>query len=394
MNYGVVAEFNPFHNGHKYLIDTLKAEGNTVTAVMSECFVQRGETAVLRPGARARAALSCGVDLVLSLPLPFAVSSAEGFASGAVGVLKAGGITDALAFGSECGNTALLEACANALLDKELSGALLKELEGGVSYPKARENALRRLFGAELSECLRTPNDTLAVEYIKASKRLGADFRFMAIKRKGALHDSAGGEGDIRSASEIRELLRTGGYEKFVPEKCAEIYREEIALKKAPVDFLSIESAVLTSLRKISADELLKTPDVSEGLENRLICAIRKEPTLKEVLESAKTKRYTYSRLKRIALCAFLGITKEQKDAGIQYIRVLGFNKNGETLLRKMKACAEVPVITSFKEASVLGEAAYNMYLKESTARDVFSLAEPLPDGCGTFMTDKIIKVI
>lgn len=392
MNYGVVAEFNPFHNGHKYLIDTLKAEGDTVTAVMSECFVQRGETAALRPAARVKAALSGGADLVLSLPLPFAVSSAEGFATGAVGVLNAGGITDALAFGSECGDTALLEACADALLDKTFSSALLKELEGGASYPRARENALARLFGAELSECLKTPNDTLAVEYIKASKRLGADFRFKAVKRKGALHDSVGGEGYIRSASEIRELLRTDGYEKFVPEKCAEIYREEIALKKAPVDFLRLESAVLTSLRKISAEELLKIPDVSEGLENRLICAIRKEPTLKEVLESAKTKRYTYSRLKRIALCAFLEITKEQKAAGIQYIRVLGFNKNGETLLKKMKACAEVPVITSFKEASVLEKDAYNMYLKESAARDIFSLAEPLPDGCGTFMTDKIIK--
>lgn len=393
MNYGVTAEFNPFHNGHKYLLDSVKSEGDTVTAVMSESFVQRGETASLRTAARVSAALSCGADLVLSLPLPFAVSSAEGFCSGAVELLFKTGIVDALAFGSECGNASLLEECATALLSGDFEKEMLKELESGVSYPKARENTLLKMYGEELSRCITTPNDTLSVEYIKASKRLGADFGFFALERRGASHDSLGGEGDIRSASEIRELMNSGDYKKFVPKEAVPFYESEISSGKAPADFSKLEGAMLSKLRTLDKESLLLLPDVSEGLENRLYKAIRECGTLKEILESVKTKRYTYSRLKRILLCAFLDITAEYKSCGVSYIKVLGFTKKGEELLRKMKAESSLPVITSYKEALMLPKKAQELYMLESKARDIFSLALPIPDGCGTFMTDKIIKL-
>lgn len=393
MNYGITAEFNPFHNGHKYLFDTLKSEDDTITVVMSESFVQRGESACLRTGARVEAALRGGADLVLSLPLPFAVSSAEGFALGAVEVLKKTGIVNALAFGSECGDENLLEACADALLCENFSAELLNELKTGISYPKARENALLKTYGKELSSCLKTPNDTLAVEYIKASKKLGADFPLTAVKRNGALHNQVGGEGNIRSASEIRELLSGDEYKTFVPESAFEIYESEKKLRKAPVSFFRLERAILSKLRTLDKNDFARLPDVSEGLENRLYSAVQKYGTLKEILESVKTKRYTYSRIQRIILCAFLGITREKKQGGIMYIRVLGFSEKGERLLRKMKKCAEVPVITSYKEAKKLSPEAFEMYMLESTSRDIFALCEPQPDRCGTFMSDKIIKL-
>lgn len=393
MNYGVTAEFNPFHNGHKYLFDSVKSEGDTLTAVMSESFVQRGETASFRTSARVKAALSCGADLVLSLPLPFAISSAEGFSGGAVELLYKTGVIDALAFGSECGDASLLEECANALLSRDFEKEMLKELESGVSYPKARENALFKMHGEALSRCITTPNDTLAVEYIKASKRLGADFDFVARERRGAFHDSVGGEGDIRSASEIRELINSGDYKEFVPKQALPIYESEILSQKAPVSFLKLEGAMLSKLRTLDKSTLATLTDVSEGLENRLYKAIREGGTLKEILESTKTKRYTYSRLRRILLCAFLDVKAEYKSRGVSYIRVLGFTKKGEELLRQMKSKASVPVITSYKDALGLPAEAMELYMLESKARDIFSLAEPLPDGCGTFMTDKIIKL-
>ena len=392
MNYGVVAEFNPFHNGHKAFLDAVKSEGGTVSAVMSECFVQRGETASLRPGARTLCALKNGVDLVLALPVTFAVSSAENFAFGGVSVLSSCGVFDALAFGSECGDSRLLEDCADALLQPGFDKALLSELKSGVSYPAARQNALSKKFGDVFSHVLSSPNDTLAVEYIKAAKKLSFNPEFKAVKRIGALHDSLGGEGDIRSASEIRTLFGAE-FSRFVPENVFEIYESEVRENKAPVDFSKLEGAMLYALRNMTQNDFKCLPDVSEGLDGRIYAAVREGKSLKEILESSKTKRYTYSRLKRILLCAFLGISADMKKAGVPYIRVLGFTKKGKELLREMKLKASLPVVTNYGDIKKLGEKERQYYELESRVRDIFSLAEPVPDICGTLMTDKIIKL-
>ena len=174
MNYGIVAEFNPFHNGHKYLIDTVKRNGeNTVTVVMSESFVQRGECACVSPYARTKMALACGADLVLSLPVPYATASAERFAFGGLSVLGGLGCIDALAFGAESDNAEILKKCAEAVVSSEVSKSLEKYLNEGVSFPAARQKAVEEIWGKELSEALSTPNNILGIEYIKAINKLG-----------------------------------------------------------------------------------------------------------------------------------------------------------------------------------------------------------------------------
>lgn len=393
MNYGIVAEFDPFHNGHKYLVDTVKKENDTVTAVMSESFVQRGECACMRTGARVEAALKNGVDLVVSLPLTFAVSSAENFAYGGVSVLNALGFIDKIAFGSECGDSKLLSQCADALLSDGFDAEVVKELETGVSYPKARENALKNKYGDKFTKVISSPNDTLGIEYIKALKRIDSQISFTAVMRNGAHHNSKSGEGSIRSATEIRSILKDGNIENFVPKTAFEIYKSEIEKGKAPADYKSLEKAILSSLRTMSAEDFLKIPDVSEGLENRLYNSVRNSATLEDVLEKCKTKRYTHSRLRRIILCSFLGITDEYRKIGVPYIRVLGFNEKGATLLKLAKENATLPVVVNQSEIKNLSREAREYFSLESKARDLFSLSLPESDVCGTLMTDKIITV-
>lgn len=393
MNYGIVAEFDPFHNGHKYLIDSVKNENDTVTAVMSESFVQRGECASLRVKARTEAALKNGVDLVVSLPLTFAVSSAENFAYGGVSVLNALGFIDKIAFGSECGDGKLLSQCADALLSDGFDAEILKELKSGVSYPKARENALKNKFGEDFSSVVSSPNDTLGVEYIKALKKLKSQMSVTAVKRTGSAHNSQSGHGHIRSATEIRSLLKAGTFSGFIPETAFEIYKKEIESGKAPADIKSLEKAILSALRTMSVEDFAEIPDVSEGLENRLFNSVRCSATLEDVLEKCKTKRYTHSRLRRIILRCFLGITEEYGKTGVPYIRVLGFNEKGANLLKLAKEKATLPLIVNNGEIKNLSPEARAYFELESKARDLFSLSLPECDICGTLMTDKIITL-
>ena len=209
MNYGIVAEFNPFHNGHKYIVDTLKANGeNTVTAVMSGSFVQRGECACISPYERTLMALKNGVDLVLSLPVPYATASAERFAGAGVDVLCGLGIIDSLGFGSECADEKLLKQCANAILDPAIDEYINRYLSEGVSFPDARQKALRDMCGEEVSGIVATPNDILGVEYTKAIIKNGSNISINPIKRIGVAHDSDDVSKNICSASALRNFLK------------------------------------------------------------------------------------------------------------------------------------------------------------------------------------------
>ena len=393
MNYGIVAEFNPFHNGHKYLIDTIKNGGeNTVTVVMSESFVQRGECACISPYARTKMALQCGADLVLSLPIPYATASAERFAFGGLSVLGGLGCVDALAFGAECGDAELLKKCAEALVCGEFSLALEKHLGEGVSFPVARQRAVEETNGKEIAEILASPNNILGVEYIKAINKLGLNMGINPVTRKGVEHDSKATNDDICSASALREMLSSNsGFERFLPEKAFEILVEEINNRKAPADYNRLETAIICKLRSMSVDDFKMLPDVSEGLEYRLFDAVKASVYLDEILEKVKTKRYTHSRIRRIIVCAFLGIKKDDVLAPVPFIRVLGFNENGAKILKKAKESATLPIITKSSEINSLGENAKRFFEMECFARDVFSLALPVRDAFGKEMTDKLI---
>ena len=393
MNYGIVAEFNPFHNGHKYLIDTVKNNGeNTVTVVMSESFVQRGECACMSPNARTRMALECGADLVLSLPVPYATASAERFALGGLSVLGGLGCVDALAFGAECDNTELLKKCADVLVSDALSGALEKYLNEGVSFPVARQKAVEEESSKEFAAILSSPNNILGVEYIKAINKLGLNMDIYPIIRKGVEHDSKTVNDNICSASALREMLdKRSGFEKFLPEAAFNILTEEIKNQKAPAEYIKLETAIICKLRSMSIDDFKALPDVSEGLEYRIFDAIKTSVYLEEILEKVKTKRYTLSRIRRIIVCALLGIKKDDVLAPVPFVRVLGFNENGAKILKKAKETATLPIITKTSEINALGEGAKRVFELECFARDVFSLALPVRDEFGKEMTDKLI---
>lgn len=393
MNYGIVAEFNPFHNGHKYIVDTLKANGeNTITAVMSESFVQRGECACMSPYERTKAALLNGIDLVLSLPVPYATASAERFALGGVTVLGSMGCIDALGFGSECGDVECLTKCAKAITAEEFSPLLENRLSEGLSFPTARQKALRDMYGDDFADALSSPNDLLGVEYIKAIDKNKFPIKPIAIKRVGVSHDSNEVSVNFCSASAIRSFLKNGNeIKEFMPEESFDVLNEAVLSGNAPADFTELENAILYKLRTMSIDDFKNIPDVSEGLEYRFFEAVRNSVTLTEILEKVKTKRYTHSRLRRIVLCALLGITEEYTDIPVPYIRVLGFNEKGAEILKKAKNTATLPIVTKSSDIKYLDENAKKIFELECKARDIFSLCLPVPQVCGKEMTDKLI---
>ena len=247
MNYGIVAEFNPFHNGHKYIVDTLRENGkNTVTAVMSESFVQRGEGACIPPNERVRMALSCGVDLVLSLPVAYATASAERFADGGIQVLGSLGCIDALGFGSESGNTELLKECASIIDSPDFVPFLESRLNEGLSFPAARQKAVQDMRGEVFADAVSMPNDILGIEYIKAINKNKFGINPFAVKRIGVSHDSKDVFENICSASTIREMMKNEtDFSSFMPREAAEIFFNAIRNGKALWDFSVIENAIL-----------------------------------------------------------------------------------------------------------------------------------------------------
>ena len=399
MNYGIVAEFNPFHNGHKYIVDTLKSIGdNTVTAVMSGSFVQRGECACVSVSERVKMALSNGVDLVLSLPVPYSTASAEAFAKGGVDTLFSTGVIDALGFGGECDSAQALVKCVEVMNSCEFERALKKRLDEGNSFPKARQLAFDDCGDGECADVIATPNNILGIEYIKALlKGKYADLediteKITVVKRQGVEHDSTDITGDICSASALREMLKGNEvYKRFLPASSYELLLSALDSGKAPADYGRLETAILYKLRTMSVEEIVLLPDVTEGLEHRIANAVKTSVSVDEILEKIKTKRYTHSRLRRIILCALLGITKNDVLLPVPYIRVLGFNSRGARLLKEMKGNSTLPVVTKKSDVSLLDESAQRVYDLECSARDIFSLALPVPDESGKEMTDKII---
>lgn len=392
MNYGVVVEFNPFHNGHKYLIDSLKqTEDDTVTAVISGNFVQRGEPAILDVNKRTEMALECGVDLVLSLPLPFCVSTAEKFALAGITVLDSLNTLDFIAFGSESNSPELIKECAEKLRSAEFDKSVSKLIDSGVSYPVAREQAISQLFGAEVADVLKSSNDILGVEYVKALLELNSRLGVKTIKRIGAGHDSSDSTGNIRSASFIRSVIDNADeMKKFLPEQVFSILKTAIDEKNV-MDYEKYEFSLLYKLRTMTVEEINKLPDVSEGLEYRIYDAVRTATSYNELLEKIKTKRYTLSRIRRILNYAYLGVTKDDLLLSVPYIRVLGFNEKGARILKSVKNNSKLPVITRSADLKSLTEEGKKLFDMECKARDLYSLCLKNPDKCGKEMTEKII---
>lgn len=393
---GIVAEYNPFHNGHKYMIDCVRGYGAThVVAAMSGNFVQRGSVAIMDKRARARAALESGVDLVVELPIPWAVSTAERFARGGVSVLNALGCVDTLAFGCETADPALLKNTADAVCDIKVHELIKKELEGGITYAAARENAVRGFYGDEIADVLKKPNNILAIEYLKALKRTGSSMDIYPVFRKGAAHDELKENGEFASASALRILMERGDpeYEKFMPAETALEFAKQVKTGRAPVCQDESERAILSRLRMLSPSDIKEAPDVSEGLENRIYDAIRTATSLEELYAVVKTKRYTHSRIRRIVTSLWLGIKAEDAQAEVPYIRVIGFNERGREILKASKESAKLPVIMKTSQIQALSKEARHVFELECKATDLYNLTTPRILPCGTECSDEIVML-
>lgn len=372
---GIIAEYNPFHNGHAELIRMAREAGAThIVAVMSGNFVQRGEPALWNHSVRTKAALSGGVDLVLQLPAPYAVSGAQSFARAGVEILDSLGCVDWLVFGSECGDADKITETAKTVYGEEIKPLIAEELKKGISFASARENALRSL-NPEYADIIKSPNNILGVEYAAAIQRINSKMQSVTFKRKGAEHDSAEIDGEIASASLIRERVLSGGsWQEFLPNP--NLYEQE-----ETAEIGNIERAILYKIRTADKDELSKAPDVSEGIENRIISAAEEARSLEELYSLAKTKRYSHARIRRIIINYFLGITAEDLKTPIPYIRVLGFNRNGAELIRN--ADAKLPIITKAADIAGMGESAQRIFSAECRAGDIYSLCYNSVHSCG-----------
>lgn len=374
---GIVAEYNPFHNGHALHLEETRAmlgADSPIVCVMSGDFVQRGTAAVYSKFARAEAAVRCGVDLVLELPLPWSLASAEGFARGAVGLLGGLGVVTHISFGSECGEIEPLHRVAEALLDPSLGADIRAELAEGVSFAVARQRAVAMRVGA-LAELLEAPNNILAVEYLKAIYDQRLNLHPVTMLRTGAQHDQAG-KGHFRSASELRTFLGVGrDVSAYMPGQAAAVYAREEKLGHGPVLPEHLEVPLLSRLRMLDRRAYAALPDADEGLGNALYRAAHEEATLDAVLAAAKSKRYALARLRRMTMCAALGVTAGMADGTPPYARVLAVGGQGRALLREIDERSNLPVITKSAAARTLPEEAAALFQRTADAHDFYVLA-------------------
>ena len=325
---GILCEYNPLHLGHAKQMAMIRAasgEDTAIVCLMSGNFVQRGHPAIFDKELRARAALEAGADLVLELPVQYCLSSAEGFAAGAVSIL--GTFCHEMSFGAEHPDREALMATAAALLSPDFPRHLRRHLDAGLSFPAARAKAIADM-GTD-NTLLSSPNDILAVEYCKAILAQNSPMRPAPIQREGCYHDEQA-DAQNPSATALRVLIENGkDFQPFVPTNLFE---------EAAIHTLGHgEKAVLARLRTMTDAEFEALPYGSEGLWRKLMHECRQKNSLEDILTAVKSKRYTRTRLDRMVMCAFLGLTKEDLSSPAPYARVLGFTDRGQQVLHLAK---------------------------------------------------------
>ena len=364
---GIICEYNPFHLGHKKQFDIIRRELGEDTAIvclMSGNFVQRGAPAIFDKSLRAQAAILSGADLVLELPVQYALSSAEGFAAGGVKILS--GFCDYLCFGCETGTKDTLWETTHALLSSEFSDALRLQLDKGLSFPAARQTAL-----GEKGALLQNPNDILAVEYCKAILSENSPMQILPIQRQGSYHDTEADRANP-SATAVRALITNAhDWKSYIPKTAWEVF------DGAVVHTLTAgERAILTKLRSMNEEEFEALPYGSEGLWRKLMHACRSCASLEEIIAATKSKRYTRTRLDRMVMCAYLGITKEALEAPAPHTRVLAFNGAGRTILKKAREFGTFPHV-----GENMDDAYWTLEQRLSDLYDLFTVGEISPAG-------------
>lgn len=371
---GIVCEYNPMHNGHLHHITQTRLNGAThIIAVMSGNFVQRGETAVMDKFRRGSLALKGGADLVIEIPSVYCLSSAEFYARGAVSIMNALGCVDEISFGSESGDMGLL--CEIAKAAESIPRETLRAaMEKGMTYPAALSAAIAERYGEDNAAAASSPNNILAIEYLKALDFLGSDIKPFTVSRHGAGHDSDSTSGEFASASYIRECMaEQKDFGGFIPDYVRQEY-EKCRLDGKISRMENLERIILYKLRTAPLSELKNLPDVGQGLEYRLKQSAE-AGSVGELLESVKTKRYTMARLKRILLNMLIGTTKEDLQTLPPYARILAMNERGREILGLCKN-SSIPVSTSLSKLAQTGKAAGRFAFIEGTASDVYGLSQ------------------
>ncbi|KUO70076.1 MAG: hypothetical protein APF77_24705 [Clostridia bacterium BRH_c25] len=394
---GIISEYNPFHNGHKYHIQAAKEAcgADYTVCIMSGSFVQRGEPAIFDKWSRAQTAVMNGADLVMELPVVYACQPAEIFALGAVKIFDSMGIIDYICFGSELGDTDTLHQLAKLLNNEPdaFKQLLRTQLTQGISYPKAVSKALSSYLGEEeqahTDDILRNPNNVLGIEYIKALMTMNSTIEPVAVKRIASGYSDTGITSDIASATAIRlEISANGISEKVrqsIPENSVGIIEASVASNRHPLYLNDFSDILLYRLRLIDEAELRKYINVREGIENRLKKHAQTCTSSEELIEAVKTKRYTRTYIQRLLCHLLLDIQKSDialfKEINCPaYIRVLAFNENGTKLIKEIKKCSPYPVISKVADFRCPDERIKRMFDYDILSTDIYNLAYRTPE--------------
>lgn len=390
INAFIASEYNPFHNGHQHHIEeTRKSGADNVICIMSGNFVQRGSIAVAEKHIRAKAAILSGADLVIELPLKYAISTASYFADGFIKTAKATGLPGFISFGAKDSLETLIQV-KNIIFSYEAEEFSTKCISEGISYPKAKSLYLEKYGSLALSEALSDANNVLALEYLRAKDNYFPEADAVAIERKGTSHDSDDICGNITSAGNIRRILyneisendyinRIYEIQKLVPEAFFNELLPAYSAGTFPASTENFELIQFARLLSLTKDDFLKINNVTGGLENRIIEGLSRCNNVNELCDFVKSKVFTHSRLRQIMLSACLGISKEHLDAPLQYIRVLAFNDKGRALLNTMRKSASVPVITNISQADTSNSLTKIDVRADILAGKLFNLSLPCP---------------
>ena len=386
---GIIAEYNPFHNGHLLHLTKSKEETGAEYSIciMSGNFVQRGNTSIVNKWVKTEMALKSGIDLVLELPTVYSISSAENFAEGAIKLLNSLKIVDTVSFGSENSDIDILNRISGILYEepKQYVEFLNEELKKGLSFPKARENAiLLYLNDQKYSNILNQPNNTLAIEYLKALKKYKSHIMPIAIKREKAFYNSNCIVDEYASATAIRNMIVNNQFNdirKVMPRLAYDLLMQEIENNQYVIDISKFEKEILYSIRRLSTADLKKFPEVNEGLENAIKNAANSCNTLAELINIIKSKRYTQTRIQRILLYILLNITKKDMYISrktVPYARILGYSPKCKELISEIyNANPKITLITSVKNFfdSSNNKTYKHMLSKDILATNIYTLA-------------------
>lgn len=378
---GIVAEYNPFHNGHFHHISKTKellGDNTAIVCIMSGNYVQRGDLAIYEKYDRAAAAVKSGADLILELPLAASLSSAEGFAFGSVELLDKLGCTTHISFGSEHGDINDILKASTLSYDENIKQELQQNLKLGLSYAVAMQKATEKIY-PDISELFSSPNNTLGIAYCSAISKLKSDIKPITITRKGAGHDTESTEYNMPSASFLRKLSSQSSYlecELFMPSESFNEFSKAMQNKTAPVKIERLNTALLSHLRRFSADELNLYCGGNDGLSNRLFEAIRTQTDFHSICEFAQTRRYPLARIRRAILRVWLDLPYDMPVTA-NYAKVLAANEKGREVLKIMKKTCSLPIITKPIAANKLDESVKNALNKDILADDLYYLAMP-----------------